>query len=471
MYKKLISETIIYGIGAILPRVITVALHPFFTNHIDVAEFSKFTNLYALISFINILLTFGFETAFFRFAKDKKETKKVFNTSFWFLFFNALAFLIIMTVFEQNMANLLNYDENPEYISWFAWIAFLDTICVIPYAWLRLKGKSVMYSSFRIGQSLIYAFFVLFLFLIIPDGVSASLGLREKVSYPFFSNLVGSLASVVFLLPICKKVDLEFDYSLFKKMFKYAYPIMIAGFAFMANENFDKVIQRFMVSEEDAGAYGGCYKIAVLMTLFVTAYRLGVEPFLFKQMEASDAKIKYARITEYFSIVASLIALGIITNLSWLKHLIIRDPSYFRAIDIVPIIVISNLFFGIYYNLSTWYKVTDKTHIGSYISWIGAGVTIVLNLIFIPYYGIMVSAWATMIAYATMMIISYVIGQKYYFIPYRKRKILLYLSIVISFSIISYSIFPENLVVGNLLFLAFLILILLLEKQNLKKLS
>lgn len=470
MYKRLISETIIYGIGAVLPRVITFLLNPFYFEHINVAEFAKFTNLYALISFVNILLTFGFETAFFRFAKDKSETQKVFNTSFWFLFFNAFVFILLILVLREPIAQLLNYEENPEYITWFGWIAFFDTLCVIPYAWLRFRNKAVAYSAIRVGQITIQTLAVMLLFLVIPYSVSASFGLNEKVAFPFFSNLIGSLAGILMLLPIGLKLKIQFDYGLFKKMFRFAYPIMIAGFAFMVNENFDKVVQRFIISEVEAGAYGGCYKLAVLMTLFVTAYRMGVEPYLFKQMEANDAKIKYARITEYFSIVASIIALGIITNLSWLKNLIITDPDYLLAIDIVPVIVISNLFFGIYYNLSTWYKVTDNTKIGSYISWAGAGITIILNLALVPFLGFMVSAWATLVAYAVMMVISYIIGQKNYHIPYRKRKILFYLALVIIFSMISYLGFSQNLWVGNSLFFIFLSLIFFIEKQTIKNL-
>lgn len=468
LYKKLLSETIIYGIGAILPRVITFLLNPFYIDKFDGAEqFAQFVNLYAFVAFVNILLTFGFETAFFRFSAEKENVKKTFNTSYWFLASNAVIFLLLVLIFNQPIANLLDYENHPEYIRWFAWIAFFDTLCVIPFAWLRFNNKPIKYSAVRVLQSLVQTTLVLSLFLFIPNATSASFGLTEKVSFPFFSNVVGSIFGFMLLLPIVFKVKIQFDMRLFKKMIRYSLPIMIAGFAFMVNENFDKAVQRFMISESDAGAYGGCYKLAVLMTLFVTAYRMGIEPFFFKKMQDKDAKKTYARITEYFVIAGSFIALGIIANLDWLKDLFVKEPEYWVALDIIPIVVIANLFFGIYYNLSTWYKVTDRTHFGTYISWIGAGLTLILNLVLLPTFGFMVSAWATLAAYFTMFVVSYYLGQKYYPIPYKIRKIIFYLTLTILLSVVSYVIFDANYWIGNLFLLAYAAIVYFIEKRSL----
>ena len=185
MYKKLLSETVIYGIGAILPRVIIFLLNPFYTEYFDGTEqFAKFVNLYALISFVNILLTFGFETAFFRFSAEKDNITKTFNTTFWFLGFNAASFLILVLLFNQPIANVLDYPNNPEYITWFALIAFFDTLCVIPFAWLRFNNKPIKYSVVRVLQSLFQTGLILGLFLVIPKSISMTMGLTEKVSYP-----------------------------------------------------------------------------------------------------------------------------------------------------------------------------------------------------------------------------------------------------------------------------------------------
>ncbi len=470
LYKKLLSETVIYGIGAILPRVIIFLLNPFYTEYFDgTEEFAKFVNLYALISFVNILLTFGFETAFFRFSAEKENIRKTFNTAYIFLGLNALAFLILVLSFNQPIANVLEYANNPDYISWFAWIAFFDTLCVIPFAWLRFNNKPIKYSAVRVTQSLLQTGLILALFLVIPKSITTTMGLTEKVSFPFFSNVIGSVIGFLLLLPIALKVKFEFDVSLFKRMIKYSWPIMLAGLAFMINENLDKAIQRYLIPESDAGAYGGSYKLAVLMTLFVTAYRMGIEPFFFKQMQDKNAQLTYARVTEYFVIVASIIALGIIGNVDWLKSLFIRKEEYWVAIDIVPIVVLANLFFGVYYNLSTWYKVTDRTRVGTYISWIGAIITLLINIILLPIYGFMVSAWATLAAYFVMMVVSYYLGQKYYPIPYKMRKILFYLSLTILFSVISYVIFDANYWVGNLLLLIFIGIIYFIERKSLQQ--
>ncbi|MDO5656095.1 MAG: polysaccharide biosynthesis C-terminal domain-containing protein [Flavobacteriaceae bacterium] len=467
MYKRLLSETVIYGIGAIMPRVINFLLNPYYIEEFDGADqFAQFINLYAIITFVNIVLTFGFETSFFRFSAEKENSQKTFYTSFWFLLGTATVFLIAVLSNNQSIADSLNFSQNPEFIRWFAWIAFFDTLLVIPFAWLRFNNKPIKYSFVRVTQSIFQTFLILAFFMWIPKNISTEMGLTEKVSYPIFSNVIGSVLGFVLILPIILKMRFVFDFQLFKRMLRYAWPVMFAGIAFVLNENFDKMIQRFVISEFDAGAYGGCYKLAVLMTLFVTAYRMGVEPFFFKQMDSVDAKLKYAKITEYFVIAGSFVALALIVNIDWLKDLFIRDETYWVALDIIPIIVIANLFFGIYYNLSTWYKVTDRTHFGLYISWFGAIVTLLLNLLLMPKYGFMVSAWATLAAYFLMFILSYYLGQKFYPIPYKINKIIFYLTLTVVFSIISYLIFDANYWIGNLLLLIFAVVVFFIEKRS-----
>lgn len=468
--KKLLGETIIYGIGAILPRVITFLLNPYYINQIaDNAEYSQFTNLYAWVAFINIVLTFGFETSFFRFSAEKSNEKKVFNTSFWFLFSTAGLFLLSVLFFNTPIAEKIGHGQHPEFIRWFAWIAFFDTICVIPFAWLRFNNKPIHYSSVRVIQILIQTIVVIALFNFIPKETSLEWGAKTKVSYPFFANLIGSALGVILLLPIITKVKMQFSKDLFPKMLKYSFPVMLAGLGFMVNENFDKLVQYYEIQKSDAGAYGGCYKLAVLMTLFVTAYRMGVEPYFFKQMNNQDAKIKYAKITEYFTLFASVAAMGIIANISWLKTLFVPKESFWAAIDIVPIIIIANLCFGVYYNLSTWYKVTDRTIMGTYISWFGAVITIVLNFFLLEKYGLMVSAWTTLIVYFSMMMLSYFLGQKYYPIPYNVKKIGLPILGLMIFSFICYQLFNKNIWIGNGLFIIFVGIILLSEKDFILK--
>lgn len=374
-------------------------------------------------------------------------------------------FLIIVLLLNQPIADYLGYSKNPEYIKWFAFIAFFDNLCVIPLAWLRFHNKPIKYSFVRVFQSVFQSVFVIALFLFIPENFSKSIGLTDKVSYPFFSNLLASILGFVLIIPIFLKLKFTFSLELLRKMLPYSFPIMIAGLAFMVNENFDKFIQKFLINPSDAGSYGGCYKMAVLMTLFVTAYRMGIEPYFFKQMNNANAKNTYAKVTEYFSFFASIVAMGIIANVSWIKHLLVPNKSYWVALEIVPIIVIANLCFGIYYNLSTWYKVTDRTHFGTLISWFGAGLTIVLHFLFLKKYGFMVSAWVTLIAYFSMMVLSYFLGQKYYPIPYRVKKISFFLVLLMVFSFISVKYFNYNVWLSNILFFIYSGILLYSEKQ------
>ncbi|MEN9486494.1 MAG: hypothetical protein RIR56_182 [Bacteroidota bacterium] len=448
-----------------MPRVITFLLNPLYIHYIDKEAFSVFSSLYSWIALVNVMLTFGFETSFFRFSTEKENEKKSFDTSFWFIFSLAAVFLISILIFSAPLSVILDYAKNPEFLRWFAMIAFLDAICVIPFAWLRFHNMPIKYSVIRVASILVQTISVIALFIFVPTSTSEKTGLDGQVSYPFISNLLGSLAAFVLLLPIILKVKFRFSKELFSRMIKYSWPIMIAGLAFQVNENYDKITQYYNISKADAGAYGGCYKLAVLMTLFVTAYRMGIEPYFFKQMNNENAKNNYAKVTEYFSFFASIVAMGIIANISWLKVIFITDHSYWTAMDIVPIIVIANLCFGIYYNLSTWYKVTDRTHFGTLISWFGAGLTIVLHFLFLKKYGFMVSAWVTFIAYFLMMVLSYFLGQKYYPIPYRIKKISFFLVLLMVFSFISVKYFNYNVWLSNLLFLIYSGILLYSEKE------
>ena len=448
-----------------MPRVITFLLNPLYIHYIDKEAFSVFSSLYSWIALVNVMLTFGFETSFFRFSTEKENEKKSFDTSFWFIFGLAAVFLISILIFSAPLSVILDYAKNPEFLRWFAMIAFLDAICVIPFAWLRFHNMPIKYSVIRVASIFVQTISVIALFIFVPTITSKKIGLDGQVSYPFISNLLGSLATFVLLLPIILKVKFRFSKELFSRMIKYSWPIMIAGLAFQVNENYDKITQYYNISKADAGAYGGCYKLAVLMTLFVTAYRMGIEPYFFKQMNNENAKNNYAKVTEYFSFFASIVAMGIIANISWLKVIFITDHSYWTAMDIVPIIVIANLCFGIYYNLSTWYKVTDRTHFGTLISWFGAGLTIVLHFLFLKKYGFMVSAWVTLIAYFSMMVLSYFLGQKYYPIPYRVKKISFFLVLLMVFSFISVKYFNYNVWLSNILFLIYSGILLYSEKE------
>ncbi|MBW7869842.1 MAG: oligosaccharide flippase family protein [Flavobacteriia bacterium] len=468
MYKRLLSETVIYGIGSILPRLIYFALNPLFTSQINTAEFSKFGQLYALVAFVNVVLTMGFETAYFRYSADKNLSHRVFHTAFWFVFVNAATFLLLMYLLNIPIARIFDYTENPEYIIYFAWMAFFDAICMVPFAYLRFTNQPIKYAAIKIIQNLFQVGLVVLFFFVIPKEFFQKIGMESNVSYPFVANVIGSFFGMLLLFPIIRQVRWFFDWKLFKKMLNYGYPIMIAGLAFVTNENLDKILLRDMIDESEAGAYNGCYKIATLMILMVTAYRLGVEPFFFKKAMDEDAKKSYADVMLYFVMFCGFALVALLGNLDWIKKIIIPNPDYWIAMKIVPIVVVANFFFGVYYNLSTWYKVTDKTYVGTIVSWIGAGATILFNIIFIPKIGFIASAWATLIAYGLMMLISYFWGQSSYRIPYKTRKIVFYMVLSIGFGMLGYHFSENSFIVGNLFVIAYVAIVYSIEKKSLK---
>ena len=446
------------------------ALNPFIIGKTTEGDYSIFGQLYAAVSFLNVILTFGFETAFFRYATEEGLYQKVLNTAFWFMTISSSAMMVLLYVFLEPLANFTDYATHPEYLLWFGWIAFFDTICVIPFAVLRFKNRPIFYSAIKVFQNVFQAVLTVVLLYYVSTDFMVDLGFDNTISYPFISNLIASILGLVLLVGVIKHVQFKFDKPLFKTMFLYGYPIMIAGLGYILNENFDKLVQRNLIDEDSAGSYAACYKLATLMTLFVTAYRMGIEPFFFKVAKKGDAKQTYANILFFFSIICNIVILAILANIDWIKKIFITKPSFWIALDIVPIILIANLFFGIYYNLSTWYKVTDRTNIGTIISLVGGAITIILNLILLPKYGFMVSAWTTLLAYGVMMVISYIWGQKVYPIPYKVNKILLYMGIAIALACTNYYVLDSNLLIGNLILIVYIAFIAFAEKNTLKKL-
>jgi O-antigen/teichoic acid export membrane protein len=296
---------------------------------------------------------------------------------------------------------------------------------------------------------------------------------HSEVGYIFIANLLASLITLLVLSPNYLNLDRKFDKVLWKKMMQYGLPILVAGIAFAVNEHFDKILLGYLLPENiansEVGAYSACYKLGLFMVLFATAFRLGIEPFFFSHSTSDKAPQTYAVITKYFVILGSLILLGVIVFADVLKFLLLDDKSYWQAMKVVPLIILANFFLGIYNNLSVWYKLTDKTYIGAYISIVGAVITLILNYLLIPKYSYYGSAFATIAAYGSMMIISYILGNKYYPVPYDMEKISGYLGLSIFFSVISFYGFRENYFVGIPLLLLFMYFIYHKEKETINK--
>jgi O-antigen/teichoic acid export membrane protein len=304
---------------------------------------------------------------------------------------------------------------------------------------------------------------------LIPDFVLNNYSETDKVQYIFLANLLASGATFLILLPYFFRTSIAFSTEIFKQMWKYGWPVMVAGIAFVINEMLDKILLKDMVSDEIMGAYAACYKLSIFMTIFVQAFRLGAEPFFFNQANKENAKQTYANILNYFVILGSLIFIVMVVYLDFFKILIVPNPDYWVTISIVPVVLLANLFLGIYHNLSVWYKLTDRTKLGMYISIIGAIITIVLNLWLIPVIGFMASAYTTLAAYGTMMLISYYFGRKFYPVPYNIKNLFLYLLISIGFAAVSFKFFRENYFVGTAFVALFSLIVFINERKDFKK--
>jgi O-antigen/teichoic acid export membrane protein len=329
-------------------------------------------------------------------------------------------------------------------------------------------------------NSVIFAFLNVFFLWCIPYAIQHEIVLPNfllnyynstpKVLHIFVAGTIASATSFVCLFPIVFKFKLSFDIQLLKKMLRYSLPIMIGSLAFVTNENLDKLLLGDLIGNKQMGVYAACYKLGVFMTLYIMAFRLGAEPFFFNQAHIKNAKETYSKVLTWFTILGCLFMIIVVVFIDLFASILLGKPEYFEALHIVPIILLANLFLGIYNNLSVWYKLTDKTTYGMYFSVLGALITVVFNIVMIPKIGFIASAWATLITYTFMMMISYYIGRKQYPIPYQLKKIGLYLCISILFCAISFLVFRGNYWFSIFLLFSYFGLLYFTEKPTLKQL-
>lgn len=441
--------------------------------------YGQLSVIFAWFAIFNVFLAYGMETAFFRFYSGDNDRKEVVSTSLLSILATTFAFLVIGLLLRNTIADLT--DIEPRYITYAVVILTLDALVIVPFAWLRATEKPMKYAVIKaLNVSVNFGFNLFFLWAIPwvvnnnPDAWLGSFYLPDfEISYIFIANLIASGVTLLLLLKLYLRRPLKFNPELWKRMLKYAMPVMIAGVAFTVNEVFDRILLEKLlpqdISESQVGMYSACYKLALFMTLFATAFRMGIEPFFFSHSGTENPQRAYSQITNYFVILGSVILLVVVVYADILKAIFIPNPDYWEAMDIVPIIILASFFLGIYHNLSVWYKVTDRTKFGAYISTIGAILTIVINLVFIPHYGYMASAVATLVAYGAMMLMSLFFGRMYYPIPYNFRKIIFYLILSILFSTLSFYVFDRNLWVGSILLALFLGLVYRMENDKLRQ--
>jgi len=489
VYKKFAGQTLIYGLSTIFSRLFNFILTPIYTSVYAEGVYGIFTKMFSYASIINAILSFGMETTFFRYLnKYENRKQEIYNNSFLVVGFISLLFLITGLIFTNTFAEftsgsdkLASFADQKKYVQYLIWIIFIDAICIIPFAKLRADGRPFKYSLLKfvnigvfVGLNLIFIYIIPY--IIKNNGWGhdwlVSWFKPKWVGYVFVANLVASIVTFILLLPEFLALQLRFDRALFAKMFGYSWPVLAANLSFIINENLDKILlSKFLpenIADHETGVYGAVAKLAVFISIFNTAFRLGAEPFFFSHAKNANAKTTYANILNYFVLALAILFVGLIANIELIKHFI--NERYWVGLPAVPFLLFGYVCLGIYMNLSVWYRLSDQTRYGLYISLVGAVFTIVMNIVLIPKYSYMASAWVSMLAYLIIMVISYVLGQKFYPIPYNLKRMVAYLGVSLVLVYLSFYIFEQNIFIGNGLLILFLAGIYFMEKDNVKKL-
>jgi O-antigen/teichoic acid export membrane protein len=477
--KRFFKDAIVYGIAAVLPRAINIFLVKLHTSTLNAEKYAENTDYYVYAAYFNALLTYGMETAFFRFFSKEKQKGKVISTAFLSLLFTSIIFLVLTLIYSSELALFFGFNS-PFFFKLLVLTIVLDTLVVIPYAYLRVINKPFKFTLYKVLNIIIYGVLNVFFLWFVPYAIKHQIAVpnfileyynsNPKVMHIFVSGIVASASTFILLFPIIFKFKISFDLELLKKMLKYGLPIMVGSLAFVTNENLDKLLLGNFLGKEQMGVYAACYKLGVFMSLYIMAFKLGAEPFFFNQADKKNAKETYAKILTWFTILGAFFMLFVVVFIDLFAKILLGKPEYFEALQIVPIILLANLFLGIYNNLSIWYKLTDKTRFGMYFSLLGAILTIVFNLVMIPIIGFMASAWATLITYTFMMLLSYFIGKKQYQVPYQLKKLCTYISLTILLSGLSFIYFRGNYWFSFLAIFSYFGALYYLEKKFIKQL-
>ncbi|MDR0970821.1 MAG: oligosaccharide flippase family protein [Bacteroidales bacterium] len=477
----LAKQTAIYGIPTIVGRFLNYFLVPLYTYNIATQNYGIVSELYAYIAFLMVILTYGMETAFFRYWQTENNKQIVYNTALLSLIVSTSLFIIITFLFINPISSLLEYENHKNYIVLFLLILALDALRAIPYALLRQLQKAKRFAFIKTMDIFSNIAFNLFFILLCPilyknqNILFSWFNPNDLVLYIFVSNLLASLIACLLLLPEFLKFRYNVSFSLLKKMLIYGFPVMIGGLAGMINETFDRIALKHIISVpsnitdakdvmdykmSQLGIYGACYKLSIIISLFIQAFKFAAEPFFFSKMKKEDAKKTYSNVMTFFVMFLSLVFLGVMGYMDIFKYFIGQD--YRIGLKVVPILLGANIFLGIYYNLSIWYKVTDKTKFGAIISIIGAVITLTLNYVLIPIFGYMGAGWTTFICYFSIAIICYFLGQKFYKINYNIKHIIIYMFSALILFIIMYNVKINNSIL-SILFNTILILIFIIE--------
>ena len=437
--KSLAKDTAIYGLSSIVGRFLNYLLVPLYTAKMTVesGNYGIVTNMYAWTAVLLVLLTFGFETTFFRFAsKENSDVKKVFSMSMQVIGVLCGVFLLAVFVFLPDIAGNLGYSENPEFIGMMAVVVALDALQSIPFGLLRYQKRPIKFASLKllfIGLNIamnIFAFVILpELATVYPDTFGSMYDPNNQAFYVFFINLICTSLITLFFIPELKMFRFTADRQMLKSMMNYSWPLLILGVAGILNLHADKIIYTYLVPGqqgiEELGVYGACVKVAAIMAMLMQAFRYAYEPFVFGNSKEKDSKELYAKAMKYFIVIALIAFLVVVFYMDIMRYII--SPSYWDGLAVVPIVMAAEIFMGIYFNLSFWYKLNDETYWGAIFSFIGCAILFAVNFIFVPRYGYMACAWASFAGYFAAMLLSYIVGQKRNAIGYDMKSIIKYI--------------------------------------------
>ena len=482
--KKLLGQTAIYGLPSIIGRMLNFLLVPLYLGAFkDPSDYGVVSELYAWVAFLVIFLSFGMETAFFRFIQNSEDKKAVFDSSFLTVILVNVLFFVTLLTFNQNIADALLFSGNNEFIILLGAIVCVDATSALPLAKLRAEEKALKFATIQTVSIAVNIGLNLLLMIVFFNNERP----EEGVIFILSANLFSSLVKPIFLYKDFLQMRLKLNLPLAKEMLLYAMPLMIGGLAGIVNETIDRILlvhilydgstaDSLIKAKAQVGIYSACYKLSMLVTILITAYRYAAEPFFFAQLKNEEKNKIYSKVMNYFIAAICIVFLVVSLNVDIIKIYFIPNEAYWEGLKVVPILLLANVFLGVYFNQSIWYKLSNQTKFGAYIAISGALLTLVINIVFIPKYGYMASAWATMLVYAFQMIVSYILGQKYYPIKYNLRKFFLYLGFAIFLFFLSGSFGLEagsvlKAIVNNALILFYIYLVWTMEKPSKNALS
>jgi len=488
--KKLASQTAVYGLSSILGRLLNYLLVPIHVSLFAPAEYGVISDFYAMVTFFAVLLTFGLETTYFRFINKSENGEKTFNEIFSLVLIINGIFLLLILIFSQGVANLMLYPEHQNVVIWFGFILVFDATSSLLMAKLRNQNNAKKFALIHLASIGLNIFLnLLFIFYakrqVDSGNTDGFAGMIYSpvigIGYVFIANLCSSLIKPLLLYKELSTYKFTLSREQARVLLRFAAPLAIAGFAGMINEAIDRPMLKYILyaktndlefAKSQIGIYSANYKLSILITLFIQAFRYAAEPFFFAQEKNENKSKVYSRVMTWFIIVVALMFIGVSLNLDIFK-LFINNEAYWVGLKVVPILLLANVFLGIYYNQSIWYKLADRPMFGAYIAIGGAIITIVLNLALIPFFGYVGSAWATLVVYFSMSVASWYLGQKYYPIKYNLRKVLLYLAASIVLVLLGLLIQGDNVTFNitiGLLFSAFFVGLVVFIERPLKAL-